>query len=122
MEDDDNARAMFSERGGPEPHETIPQEDPYNERISQNPAVGLRTDSQANRVAQDYLRTKSPEGIDVVFTPGEALPEWARGVQADRLAMQNLNDDLLYGPIVDKAPKKAIRTAVKRLKEGEESP
>jgi hypothetical protein len=107
--DDDNARAMFSERGDPAPHETIPQDDPYNERVSQNPAVGLRTDSQANRVAQDYLHAKSPEGIDVVFTPGEALPEWARKIQAERLEMAKL-DDPLYGSAGTKRARAEGRT------------
>jgi hypothetical protein len=29
------------------------------------------------RVAPHYLRGVSPEGVEVVFVPGEALPEWA---------------------------------------------
>src|SRR6476620_1327526 len=105
--DDDNLSAMVSERNSSAPE---PIADPFGELVSANPAVGLRTDSNANRVAQDFLRLRSPDGNDVVFTPGEALPEWARKIQAERLAMPQLADDLLYGSVVSKRPRKAIRT------------
>ena len=82
------------------------------ELTSANPAVGMRTHSNANRVAQDFLHLTSPDGADVVFTPGEALPDWARNIQAERLAMPNLADEALYGPALtaNKAGQKGIRT------------
>ena len=118
-EDQDNLRAMVSQRGG----EPVPIPDPFGELSSVNPAVGLRTDSYANRVAQDFLHLTSPDGIEVTFTPGEALPEWARMIQAERLSMPNLDDDLLYGarPNADPGPKKAIRTQVEPLASGSET-
>jgi hypothetical protein len=85
------------------------------ELTSANPVVGMRTDSNANRVAQDFLHLTSPSGTDVVFTPGEALPEWARKIQAERMTMPNLADEALYGsrPAAPKA-QKSIRTQVKK--------
>lgn len=28
------------------------------------------------RIAADYVHTTRPDGVDVVFIPGEALPDW----------------------------------------------
>ncbi|PVZ56694.1 hypothetical protein C9424_10805 [Arthrobacter sp. H-02-3] len=102
---------MVSQSGDPEP-----VADPFGELSSANPAVGMRTDSNANRVAQDFLHLTNPDnGTDVVFTPGEALPGWARELQAQRMDMPNLEDEMLYGSRYDavQAPKRAIRTQVK---------
>lgn len=95
------------EAAGLEPDEAaataVPEQDPRTpeaaaELTSANPAVGMRTDSNANRVAQDFLHLTSPDGVNVVFIPGETLPEWARKQQAEKMAMPNLTDEALYGP------------------------
>jgi len=56
--------------------------------------AGLTT-TGGNRYATalDYLHTTHPEtGIEVVFVPGEALPEWAMAAQAanERQALAKL--------------------------------
>lgn len=41
--------------------------------------------SSASRVCTDYLHTTHPDtGLDVVFVPGETLPDWALAVQRQR--------------------------------------
>ncbi len=58
--------------------------------------------SQA-RICTDYLNTTHPEtGLDVVFVPGEALPEWAYAdQQARRVAPE--------GDTLPIAPRKPLR-------------
>jgi hypothetical protein len=56
---------------------------------------GLSINTNRYRVALDYLHVTNPEtGTDVVFVPGEALPDWAMAEQAkresDKLAELNL--------------------------------
>ncbi|TQJ41512.1 hypothetical protein FBY33_3627 [Arthrobacter sp. SLBN-112] len=48
---------------------------------------GLTTGGGAERISLGYLHTVHPEsGNDVVFVPGEALPDWAVAVQNEQLA------------------------------------
>lgn len=66
---DDNAAALVSESGPVDPL-----------------AGMVTTEPGKARVALGYLHAVNPDtGLEVVFTPGEALPEWAQDVQADRL-------------------------------------
>ncbi len=51
--------------------------------------VSQQTASAAsvNSTCTDYLHTTHPEtGVEVVFVPGEALPEWALAVQQKKNA------------------------------------
>jgi hypothetical protein len=50
-------------------------------------------------LAPCYVRGHSPEGHDVVFTPGERLPEWA----ADALANVNRSDGAQVVDLADLA-------------------
>ncbi|MGQ0465500.1 MAG: hypothetical protein ACT4QG_09285 [Sporichthyaceae bacterium] len=45
------------------------------DRRAQEVGPGLTTNPSA-RVARTYVRATSPDGVDVVFVPGEALPAW----------------------------------------------
>lgn len=46
----------------------------------------LTTDAYAGRINRDYMHCVNPDtGLEVVFVPGEALPEWAQKVQESRL-------------------------------------
>lgn len=48
---------------------------------------GLTTGGGAGRISLGYLQTVHPEtGNDVVFVPGEALPDWAVGLQNEQAA------------------------------------
>ncbi|MGX1160410.1 hypothetical protein FBY31_1222 [Arthrobacter sp. SLBN-100] len=52
---------------------------------------GLTTGGGAERISQGFLHTVHPDtGNDVVFVPGEALPDWAVKVQNEAQA-QRLN-------------------------------
>lgn len=47
------------------------------------PALSINTNRY--RFALDYLHATNPDtGADVVFVPGEALPDWAMAEQAKR--------------------------------------
>lgn len=49
--------------------------------------TGLRTDAGASKTAVDYLHVTHPDtGLEVVFVPGERLPEWAQKIQAQKQA------------------------------------
>jgi hypothetical protein len=51
------------------------------------PESGLTTGGGAHRISQGYLHTVHPDtGNDVVFVPGEALPDWAVKVQNEQRA------------------------------------
>ncbi|HEY9358740.1 MAG TPA: hypothetical protein VIQ52_20750 [Arthrobacter sp.] len=48
---------------------------------------GLTTGGGADRISQGYLHTVHPDtGNEVVFVPGEALPDWAVAVQNEQVA------------------------------------
>lgn len=48
---------------------------------------GLTTGGGAERISNGYLHTVHPDtGNEVVFVPGEALPDWAVAVQNEQLA------------------------------------
>ncbi|WP_258802632.1 hypothetical protein [Pseudarthrobacter sp. NS4] len=48
---------------------------------------GLTTGGGAGRISRDYLHTVHPDtGNEVVFVPGEALPDWAVEVQNEQVA------------------------------------
>lgn len=48
---------------------------------------GLTTGGGAERISQGYLHTVHPDtGNEVVFVPGEALPDWAVEVQNEQVA------------------------------------
>jgi len=48
---------------------------------------GLTTGGGAERISLGYLHTVHPDtGQEVVFVPGEALPDWAVKVQNERVA------------------------------------
>lgn len=50
-----------------------------------DPAMALYDDLSVVRVSVGYLHAVQPEtGVEVVFVPGEALPEWAREAQKAR--------------------------------------
>lgn len=49
--------------------------------------TGLTTGGGAERTSLGYLHTVHPDtGNEVVFVPGEALPDWAVKVQNERVA------------------------------------
>ncbi|MEQ4518501.1 hypothetical protein ABLI39_03945 [Pseudarthrobacter sp. B907] len=48
---------------------------------------GLTTGGGADRISAGFLHTVHPDtGNDVVFVPGEALPDWAVAVQTEQVA------------------------------------
>lgn len=50
-------------------------------------STGLTTGGGAERISVGYLHTVHPDtGLEVVFVPGEALPDWAVKVQNERVA------------------------------------
>ncbi|MDP9692702.1 UNVERIFIED_ORG: hypothetical protein J2X79_000231 [Arthrobacter globiformis] len=59
----------------------VPQHGPSD------PVAGLMVNGPQGKapIALDYLHAVHPDtGLEVVFTPGEALPEWAQDVQDER--------------------------------------
>lgn len=51
------------------------------------PSAGLSTGGGAERISQGFLHVTHPDtGLEVVFVPGEALPDWAIHIQNERLA------------------------------------
>lgn len=78
--------------------------------VPESVTTGLRTDAGQSKAAVDYLHVTHPDtGMEVVFVPGEGLPEWAQKIQAERQAA-------LWSPPADaKAPtgRKSIRETLK---------
>lgn len=69
------------------------------------------TTTRGNRYATalDYLHATHPDtGVDVVFVPGEALPDWATATQAakERQALVNLPGLLLQSEPISQRPVK----------------
>lgn len=68
---------------------------------------GLTTGGGAEKISHGYLHTTHPDtGNEVVFVPGEALPEWARKVQAEQQAA-------LWKPAAQKAAPTGGRKSIK---------
>jgi hypothetical protein len=58
-----------------------------------------------SRICTDFLTTEHPDtGLDVVFVPGEQLPEWAYAVQKARQAAP-------VGDTLPVAPKKSLKAS-----------
>ena len=74
--------------------------------------AGLRTDAGQSKAAVDYLHVTHPDtGLEVVFVPGEGLPEWAQKIQAERQAALWGQSDTKPAP----RGRKSIRTSEKSI-------
>jgi hypothetical protein len=75
--------------------------------------TGLTNGGGADRISQGFLHVVHPDtGNEVVFVPGEALPDWAVTVQKERLAE-------LLRPAPVKAEPKGNRPIQNSVKESE---
>lgn len=68
----------------------------------------LTTDAYAGRINRDYMHCVNPDtGLEVVFVPGEALPEWAQKVQESRLRPAGLREQR-QAPVTSRRPVKTV--------------